>query len=90
MALGAGVFASGLMQLRVAWNASFMDSLDLGAGGLHLIHGPNEAPAILDRLGVWFVVAALLVALAYVPVIINQGISLDAPGNSAVYNPQTP
>ena len=49
-----------------------------------------EVAGILDRLGVWFVAAALLVALAYVPVFLNQGISLDAPGNSAVYNPQTP
>jgi cytochrome c oxidase subunit I len=54
------------------------------------IHDAGEAPRILDRLGVWFVAAALLVAIAYVPVFINQGISLDAPGNSAVYDPQTP
>ena len=35
-------------------------------------------------------IGALLVAIAYVPVFINQGVSLDTPGNSAVYDPQTP
>ncbi len=44
------------------------------------IHGPEKSPALLDRVGLWFAAAVVLVLIAYVPVIITQGVRLISPG----------
>lgn len=45
------------------------------------IHGPRENWAILDRIGLWSLVAFILVLIAYVPVLISYWpIELNAPG----------
>jgi cytochrome c oxidase subunit 1 len=44
------------------------------------IHGSDRSPAVLDRLGLWFLVAVALVAAAYVPALLTQGVNLDSPG----------
>jgi cytochrome c oxidase subunit 1 len=44
------------------------------------IHGPDRSPAVLDRLGLWFLVSVALVAAAYIPALLTQGINLDSPG----------
>lgn len=43
------------------------------------INGPDQSPAILDRLGIWFAAATVLVLIAYVPVMVTQGVHLIAP-----------
>ena len=39
------------------------------------MRGADESPALLDRLGFWFVIAVVLVVIAYVPALINVGYS---------------
>ena len=49
------------------------------------IHGADEAPAFLDRLGAWTVIALILIAIAYVPVFVTQGLHLVSPGFSNLF-----
>jgi cytochrome c oxidase subunit 1 len=49
------------------------------------IHGPAESPAFLDRLGLWFGAAVALVLIAYLPVIITQGVRLISPGFDGLF-----
>lgn len=43
------------------------------------VHGADEGPAILDRIGLWFVVAVVLVLAVYVPAFIIQGFDPASP-----------
>ena len=36
------------------------------------IHGGSETPRWLDRVGLWFVVAVVLVVIAYIPVFLTH------------------
>ena len=49
------------------------------------IHGADTSPAFLDRLGVWTLIALALIAIAYIPVFITQGLHLVAPGFSNLF-----
>jgi cytochrome c oxidase subunit 1 len=42
--------------------------------------GSNVAPAILDRLGLWTIVAFVLIAIAYVPVLLSHSFDFTSPG----------
>jgi cytochrome c oxidase subunit 1 len=42
--------------------------------------GSEVAPAILDRLGLWTIVAFVLIAIAYVPVLLNHSFDFTSPG----------
>jgi cytochrome c oxidase subunit 1 len=48
-------------------------------------HGADTSPAFLDRLGVWSLIALALIAIAYIPVFITQGLHLVAPGFSNLF-----
>jgi cytochrome c oxidase subunit I len=43
-------------------------------------HGPASSPPVLERLGMWTVIAILLVLAAYVPAFIQQGFDPLSPG----------
>ena len=43
-------------------------------------HGSEKAPAILDRLGLWTIVAFVLIAIAYIPVFLNHNFEFTSPG----------
>jgi cytochrome c oxidase subunit 1 len=44
--------------------------------------GPERAPKILDRIGVWVIVALVLIAIAYVPVFLSHVYQFNSPGFS--------
>ena len=37
------------------------------------MRGADESPALLDRFGFWFIIAVVLVVIAYTPAFINIG-----------------
>ncbi|NQV07367.1 cbb3-type cytochrome c oxidase subunit I [bacterium] len=66
--------------IRTAMNKVAATSDEMSFEISETIKGAEESPAILDRLGLWFVAAVALVLLAYVPVLLSQGLNLDSPG----------
>jgi len=46
------------------------------------MHGDEGSPAILDRVGLWVIVAVVLIAIAYVPVFLNHAYQFKSPGFS--------
>jgi cytochrome c oxidase subunit 1 len=44
------------------------------------IHGGSETPSVLDRIGLWFVVAVVLVVIAYVPVFLTHTYNFTSEG----------
>jgi cytochrome c oxidase subunit 1 len=44
------------------------------------IHGKDETPGILDRIGLWTVVAVVLILIAYVPVFLLHNYEFTSPG----------
>lgn len=44
------------------------------------IHTASEGPAILDRIGLWVIVAFVLIAIAYVPVFLSHHYEFTSPG----------
>ena len=44
------------------------------------IHGGSETPSILDRMGLWFIVAVVLVIIAYVPVFLTHSYNFTSQG----------
>jgi len=44
------------------------------------IHGSDESPKIMDRIGLWAVVAIVLIAIAYVPVFLSHSYEFNSPG----------
>ena len=41
------------------------------------MHDASETPAWLDRAGLWFVVAVVLVLIAYIPVFVSHNYQFD-------------
>jgi cytochrome c oxidase subunit 1 len=44
------------------------------------VHGADEAPQILDRIGFWVIVTFVLIAIAYVPVFLSHTYEFNSPG----------
>jgi cytochrome c oxidase subunit 1 len=44
------------------------------------IHGSDEAPGILDRIGFWTIIAFVLIAIAYIPVFLSHNYEFTSPG----------
>jgi heme/copper-type cytochrome/quinol oxidase subunit 1 len=44
------------------------------------IHGADETSPILDRIGLWTVVAVVLILIAYIPVFVMHNYEFTSPG----------
>ena len=44
------------------------------------VYGPEQSPAILDRLGLWTAVSVVLILIAYVPVFVSHYYNFTSPG----------
>lgn len=81
---GTIMFVSGILffwvLFRILTNRATGDVPDMPVA--ETVHGADESPAILDRIGLWSVVAVVLILIAYVPVFLSHTYEFTSPGFS--------